>query len=225
MKKYLTTKQEMDKILEDMVRPHLAGSPNVFDAGCGVGHLIRLLAEMNPRAQFLGVDQTDYLIEEARKLNADEANVAFEVGDILDLPMRYPKQFDLSIIWKTLSWLPYYEDAVRALVAVTKRHIFLSSLFYDGDIDFEIKIREYEKEAGKDGFNAYYNIYSLPKFQRFLAELGASHLEVRDFEMPIDLPRPSPNQMGTYTVSLADGRRLQMSGALALPWKIIRIDV
>jgi len=40
-------------------------------------------------------------------------------------------------------------------------------LFYEGDIDFEIKIREFKKESGKKKFNAYYNVYSLPQLRNF----------------------------------------------------------
>jgi len=31
--------------------------------------------------------------------------------------------------------------------------------------------------------------------------------------------------MGTYTVQLQSGERLQISGALLMPWKIVRIDL
>lgn len=51
-----------------------------------------------------------------------------------------------------MNWLPYYAQLFKSLFAVTKKHIFLSGLFYDGDIDFEIKVREFKKESGKDGF-------------------------------------------------------------------------
>ena len=113
---------------------------------------------------------------------------------------------------------------IKDLIAVTKDHIFLSSLFYDGDIDFEIKVREFQKETGKEHFNDYYNVYSFPRFQRFVYELGAKNIEAYDFEINTDLPKPI-DQMGSYTVKLEDGKRLQISGAVILTWKIIRIDL
>jgi ubiquinone/menaquinone biosynthesis C-methylase UbiE len=187
--------------------------------------VLHFLSEGSPEATFKGIDQTPYLIEEAKKLNAERKNVSFEVGDLFALPERYSKSFDLSINWKTLSWLPTYEDALVALMDVTKKHIFLSSLFYDGDIDFEIKVRQYKKEGTSQGGFFYYNIYSLPRLIRFVKEHGAKHVETQDFNIPIDLPRGDIDHMGTYTVPLADGSRMQMSGALALPWKLIRIDL
>jgi len=226
MKKYFTEKQEIDKFLERLITPIIKSKElKILDACCGIGHISYLLSELSPRSTFLGIDQTPYLIEEAKKLCSDRKNVSFEVADIYDLPSKYQKTFDVCINWKTISWLPYYDQCIKSLVAVTKKHIFLSSLFYDGDIDFEIKVREFKKESGKEGFNAFYNVYSFPHFERFVYELGAENVKPYDFEIDIDIPRPPTDQMGTYTVTLKNGKRLQISGAIAMSWKIIRIDL
>src|SRR3989344_3239752 len=69
MKKYVETKTAMDAWLEQEFRPLLlAGAPRVLDAACGIGHVSSLLSGINPHACFLGVDQTAYLIDEARVL-------------------------------------------------------------------------------------------------------------------------------------------------------------
>lgn len=226
MRKYVEKKQEMNKFLEKLITPLIKGKRlKILDACCGIGHILYFLSEISPESTFLGVDQTPYLIGEARKLCRNKKNVFFEVGDVLDLPSKCPKAFDITINWKTLSWLPYYESLMKALVAVTKKHIFVSSLFYDGDIDFIVKVREFKKEAGKDGFNAFYNVYSLPRFKEFAYGLGAKNIEAHDFEIGIDIPKPPPDQMGTYTVRLQSGKRLQISGAVVMSWKVIRIDL
>ena len=130
-----------------------------------------------------------------------------------------------KISWKTVSWLPYYDQMLRDLLHMTKNHIFLSSLFYEGDIDFEIKVREFKKESGQDGFNSYYNVYSLPQFKKFVYSLGVKNIEVYNFDMDIDIPRPAIDQMGTYTVKLENSKKLQISGAVVMYWKVIRIDL
>ncbi len=114
---------------------------------------------------------------------------------------------------------------LKSLFKLTKKHIFLSSLFYDGDIDFETKVREYQTEVGKAKFNYYFNVYSLPKFKDFIFKLGAKNLEVFDFEIDVDIPKPPLNQIGTYTEKLENGKRLQISGSIIQSWKIIRIDL
>lgn len=226
MKKYIGDKQELDKFLEKLVVPIIQNKNLKFlDACCGIGHISFLLNQISPKSTFIGVDQTAYLIKEAKKLCKNTKNIFFEVGDVYDLPQKYPKQFDISINWKTISWLPYYDEMIKTLVAVTKKHIFLSSLFYDGDIDFQIKVREFKKEAGKDGFNSFYNVYSFHHFEEFVYSLGVKNIEAWDFDIDIDIPKPPIDQMGTYTLKLESGKRLQISGAVIMSWKIIRIDL
>lgn len=226
MKKYFETKQEIDKFLEKLISPFIKNKKlEILDACCGVGHLSYFLSKISPKSRFTGIDGERYLINEAKRLCKNKKNIKFESFNLYDLPQKYPKKFNITINWKTISWLPYYEDAIKALFAVTKNHIFLSSLFYDGDIDFEVKARELKKEAGKDGFNAFYNIYSLPRFKDFIYKLGMKNMEVWDFDINIDLPRQSVDKMGTYTLKLESGKRLQISGAILMLWKIIRIDL
>ncbi len=149
----------------------------------------------------------------------------FEVADLYELPHTHKKQFDVTICWKTLTWLPAYEEALRALFSATRSHIFVSSLFYDGDIDYEIKVREHVKERGAAGHATYHNIYSFPRFRKFALSLGAKRVSAQDFNIGIDLPRGNIDHMGTYTLKLRNGSRMQMSGALPMPWKIIHIEL
>lgn len=225
MKKYLGTTPEMDRLLLSLIAPYLAGKKlSVLDAGCGIGQLISFLRGMSSRSSFLGVDQTAYVIDEANKLFKAKG-VSFEATDVLDLPARFPRKFDIAVSRAVISWLPYYEDFMRALVKVTKKHIFLCSLFYEGDIDFITKVREFQKEAGKSGFSEYRNVYSLPRFEKFVRALGAKKITVTHFNIGIDIPKGDRDILGTYTVRLANGTRLQISGAVLMNWKWVRIDL
>lgn len=226
MRKYIGQKQELDKRLGELVEPILSkGSPHVLDMCCGLGHLILHLKRDFPSAVYVGVDQTPYLVEEARGLSKAVPGVSFEVGDLFKIPKRFEKKFDVTICWKTLSWLPGYEKALRCLMRTAKKHLFVSALFYEGDIDYEIKVREYAKDRGKKGRDAYYNIYSLPRFERFALQNGAKRVRSHDFKIGIDLPRGDIDHMATYTVPLRNGERMQMSGALPMPWKIVHIEL
>lgn len=225
-KKCVTEKREMDIFLEKLISPYIKSQKkNILDACCGIGHIPYFLSEISPNSQFLGIDQTSYLIEEGKKLCQNKSNISFANEDVYNLAKKYKKSFDISINWRTLSWLPYYDQIIKELIAVTKDHIFVSSLFYDGDIDFITKIREFKTETGKEHFNDYYNVYSLPQFKKFVFELGAKNVEVYDFDINIDIPKPPIDQMISYTEKLANGKRLQLSGAVVLYWKIIRIDL
>ncbi len=166
MQQYFENKQELDKYLEKLITPYIESKKvKILDAPCGIGHLSYFLSNISPKSSFLGIDQTQYLIEKANTLCKKE-NIKFEIADIYDLPKKFKKEFDITINWKTISWLPYYDKCIESLFQITKKHIFLSSLFYDGDIDFEIKVREFRKESGKEDYNSFYNILQLTKIQR-----------------------------------------------------------
>lgn len=228
MKKYLDKKQEMDKLLDKLITPFIVDKKlRILDAGCGIGHSLYFLNQLNPESEFLGVDQTPVYIKKAKEFFGKIKNLSFEVNDVEDLPLTYPKSFDITVSRAVISWIPYYDDFVKALMDVTKKHIFISSLFYDGDIDFITKVRMYKGESGKlnHSVDEYRNVYGLPRFKRLVTGLGAKNIQVDDFEINIDIPKESIDQMSTYTVTLSDGKRLQISGAILMSWKWIRIDL
>ena len=68
-------------------------------------------------------------------------------------------------------------------------------------------------------------MYSLPRFTDFVNDLGVKNLEVFNFDIDIDIPKPPDNRMSTYTEKLESGKRLQISGNIIQSWKIIRIDL
>jgi len=225
MTKYLKEKHEIDKKLEKIITPYIESKKlKILDACCGIGHISHFLSKISPETDILGIDQTSYLIEEAKKLS-NNSRLSFEIGDIYDLPKKYDKNFDISVCWKTLSWLPYYDEIMKSLISCTKNYIFLSALFYEGEIDFQIKVREYKKEKGKDDFTLYYNVYSLPHFKKFVFEQGVKNVDVYDFDISIDIPKSDKDYMGTYTEKLENGKRLQISGAVLMSWKIIKIGI
>ena len=226
LKKYVKNKQELDKKLEKLITPFIKDkSLRILDACCGIGHIDYFLSSISPSSQFFGIDQTSYLIDEANKLCKKKKNITFEVDDIYNLPRKHKKEFDISINWKTLSWLPNYEDCIKILFDITKSHIFLSSLFYDEDIDFEIKVKPNQSESAKEDHFFYYNVYSIPKFTNFVYGLGAKNVSVYDFEINKELPKPPTNMTGTYTLNLENGKKIQLSGIILMNWKIIRIDL
>jgi ubiquinone/menaquinone biosynthesis C-methylase UbiE len=228
MRAYIGNKPEQVKFLEQLMAPALADRVDlsVIDACCGIGDLIHFLSQDYPDVNFTGVDKAEFLIREAQT-NASSDKVSFVTGDIYELSKLFgEKSFDISVCKQTISWLPRYEQAVRELMAVAREAVFITSLFYDGRIDFETRIREYTTDSGREDFHSYYNVYSFPVFRDFCLRHGAKEVSGFDFQIGIDLPRPeNPDRMGTYTEKLESGERLQISGALLMPWKIVRIDL
>jgi hypothetical protein len=77
--------------------------------------------------------------------------------------------------------------------------------------------------GARRGESRYYNIYSLPRFEEFCRERGATEIIATPFEIDVDVPRPEHREMGTWTERMADGRRLQRSGPLTMPWWFVAI--
>lgn len=63
------------------------------------------------------------------------------------------------------------------------------------------------------------------KFEKFLYDLGAKSVKSQNFEINVDIPKPSIDQMGTYTINIENQKRLQVSGPILMLWKIIQIDL
>jgi ubiquinone/menaquinone biosynthesis C-methylase UbiE len=227
MRRAFQQKPEQVKVFEELVGPRLRDlqAPVVLDACCGMGDLSYFLSRRYPHAQFVAVDRAEFLQREGARL-AKAPNIRFEMADVYDLTRKFGhKTFDIAVCKQTLSWLPRYEPAVLELASVTRSAVFASSLFYDGRIDFETRVREYLTESGCTDYNAYYNVYSFPIFKEFCMGHGAKDVVAFDFNISIDLPRPaSLDRMATYTLKLESGQRIQVSGALLMPWKIVRIE-
>ena len=66
--KYFKQKQEIDKELEKIITPLIKDKKlKILDAGCGIGHVINLLNKISPKSEFYGIDEIQYLINEAKK--------------------------------------------------------------------------------------------------------------------------------------------------------------
>ena len=225
-RKCVSEKRELDIFLEELISPFIKNKTlRILDAPCGIGHISYFLSELSPQSLFFGIDQTSWMIEEAKKLCKNKKNLSFKFGDLYDVLPLQKKQFDITINWRTLSWIPYYDQMLKVLIDSTKNHLFISSLFYDGDIDFEIKAREFKTEVGKNRFNYYYNVYSFPSFKEYVFSLGAKNIEAYDFNINTDISKPPIDHLASYTLRLEDGKRLQVSGTIILNWKVIRIDL
>ena len=150
-------------------------------------------------------------------------------GDMFDLRGSLPVEtFDAVLSCQTLSWLPSYEDALSGLLAMCRPGgiVIVSSLFSDTFVDVKIEVTEYpEGRVDSPRLPAYYNVYCLERFRRFCEDRGAKQVIARDFDIDTDLPKPDHGLMGTYTRRTDDGKRLQFSGPLFMPWKFVAIQM
>jgi hypothetical protein len=105
-------------------------------------------------------------------------------------------------------------------VRVTKRKIYVTSPFFEGDIDFISRI--YPEASREDESRyAYSNAYSIPKFVKYCRSLGVKKVEFEDLRLDLDLPPPEDKSvLKTHTVRTIDQGRLELTGVLLLDWKL-----
>src|SRR5882757_7296054 len=202
---------------------------SALDVGCGAGANIFHLSRVLTQTRWTGVDIVGHLFDVHSALAAERGGLRNPVdlisGDFFGLSkLLSPRSFDLAFSIQTVSWLDGYTEFLPQFLAMLKPGgvAFVTSLFTDFHVDARIQITEYEKD-GSPRVPMFYNIYAWNRFRDYCLGLGAVDVTAEDFEIDTDLSPPAHLHMGTHTERLADGRLLQRSGPLLMPWKAIAI--
>jgi ubiquinone/menaquinone biosynthesis C-methylase UbiE len=102
-------------------------TPNtVLDVGCGTGRLLRKAKARWPKAQFIGVDPANGMIENARRLMPE---AKFYVGQAESLPLP---DASVDLVFSTASY-NFWQDKEKGLSEI-KRVLQLGGRLYLADI-------------------------------------------------------------------------------------------
>lgn len=214
--------QQMDHLFS-LLEKDFAGKKNlkVLEAGSGQGRLLFYMNAFNNQQEYTGIDYVKKNTDYSKKLFKDNMNIYSVQGDFFKLVPKYKKAFDISISYKTLSWLPDYKDAVKQLIKATKKKIYITSLFYDGKMSFVSTIQNHKNKT-----YTHLNTYSFPEFKKFCLANGVKKVTAIDMHLDIDLPEPKDkNVLQTYTRKETTGNRLEITGVTILNWKLITLYV
>lgn len=210
---------EQYKFLRKLLKHIGLDNKKVIDTGVGLGRNLFFLKKDFKKTQFYASDISPVLIKKMRGLFQD---VILDVADVCALEKVYKKDyFDVTLALSVLSLLPSYEEAIRSLLAVTKKggYLIICTPMCEGEINTLIKVNY--KRNGKL-INETWNLWSLPEVKDFVLSEGAQKFRTENFEIGIDLPKPKG--MGTYTETLANNKRLQLTGNILLNWKFLVIQ-
>lgn len=192
---------------------------NICDMACGCGANVAYLAARYPQCNFVGIDVEERLIEEgAKRLSAPNARL--QQGDWFHLDESLRGKFDGVICFQTLSWLAEYKEPLKCLADLNPEWIAISSLFYEGDIDYFINVKDYTEDE-TNYKEMRYNVYSLERIRKVFESLGYKRFEYVPYEIDIDIAPPSKKGRGTYTKKLEDGKRIQIFGGMMMPWYFV----
>jgi ubiquinone/menaquinone biosynthesis C-methylase UbiE len=113
--------------LSDLALPERA---RALEIGCGTGAIARVLAAWPGIGEVLGVDPSPILIEKARGLAGEIADLSFAVGDGSDLELQ-DAGFDLVLLHRVLSHVPSPEQVLAEATRVLRPGGSL--VVFDGD--------------------------------------------------------------------------------------------
>jgi SAM-dependent methyltransferase len=200
------------------------GSRRILDVACGAGANVYHMLKRWPAARVTGIDLDPELIDYAQSKVPPEfaPRCRYEQGNLFELDAKFgAKEFEITTLMQTLLLFgpDDYAEVLRSLMKVTSEWIFLSSLFTDKRMDVTSQIRDYVRFGEDSKETLTYNILCMSRFRRICEQLGAREVLFCDFSIGLDLTGPAEGGIGTYTARLGDGRRLQFSGAVFMPWK------
>ncbi|MGA6987651.1 MAG: class I SAM-dependent methyltransferase [Terriglobales bacterium] len=196
-----------------------------LDIACGAGANIFHLSQMIPGFHWSGVDIAGEVLFPIGSpfFNSKGLELDLKAGDFYKLEDYFGgKKFDLVLAIHTFSSLESYDALLDQLLSVTRGWLFATSMFTDFNVDVNIEVKDYTwpEDCPNPG---NYNVYSLSRFRKACEAKGCKQFVSRDFVIDVDLPPPENGGLGTYTRKLEDGQRLQFSGPIFLPWKVVGV--
>lgn len=102
---------------------------SILDVGCGPGHLLKYLRNLNYKGEYLGIDVTPSFVEFARKHHEPKN---FELGDVRDL-RKFKDGYDLVICSHVLDHMLEIAKPIHELFHTARKYLILSVLGAMGD--------------------------------------------------------------------------------------------
>ena len=100
----------------------IVNAKKILDLGSGTGHVITKMAYINPDKQFIALDLSPGMLEEAKKLakNMNLKNIEFRLGDMTDLTQFENENIDAVTSSLALHHLRSAEDLTKTFCEVKK---------------------------------------------------------------------------------------------------------
>jgi len=104
---------------EILDRLPLAGDETVLDLGCGTGRVTaQLLERLGPDGRVIGIDGSEQMVDEARRLLGDDPRASFERQDLLVLTVDEPA--DAAVSSATFHWIKDHDTLFARIRAALR---------------------------------------------------------------------------------------------------------
>jgi len=188
------------KVYQDYIKEETAlvqqivrGSKRILDVGVGTGRMIPLYAPLVK--EYIGIDNSNYMVSQASKYKKDFSNIKILKENIEDLNKVFPKQhFDYSLIlWNTLGNVNDEIIALQNLKEITKKSILITTFlrghwdkrkeWYES-VGIELDHVEAKTETVHSKSGLLSRAYVLEDFKRFAKETG---LKIKQHKILLDV--------------------------------------
>jgi ubiquinone/menaquinone biosynthesis C-methylase UbiE len=195
----------------------------ILDLATGLGANLAYMGSRFPNCKFIGVDLNPDFVKKGNAILRERKidNSRIILGDWYNLEDVFTDAFDGVISLQTLGWLPEFREPLAAIAKLNPRWMAHSSLFYDGPVSATVETQTYDEDSNELR-KLFYNVYSIPVVKKFLCDHGYVNYQCVPFEIDIDIP--NTGEFRTYTEKTADGRRIQISGPVFMPWYFIAAE-
>ena len=219
--KYSKQLRESDKVLIGLVREIIerrnaaGGRMHLLDVGCSTGNLLLHLKRLLPHLSLSGCDLAESSLAECRG-NPDLEGVNFELLDLLSMPSN--TQYDIVTINAVLYMMDdaQFKTALRNVAGSLRPGGTLIVFDFFHPYPQDLQIIEKSK-SHPEGLRLRFR--PMAQAEEALAVAGFVNPSFRPFTLPIDLtPSGVLGDLITFTVSVADGRKLPFRGTLFQPW-------
>lgn len=154
------------------------GPCQILEVGCGSGVIYEAMLDggLTTPEMYTGGDISKKLLAIAK---VRYPSTTFRSLDVYNLP--YPDHSQDNVICvSVLQHLPDYKYAVKELLRVTRKYLYLAFWMHEGPED---------QIESKDGF--YQNVFSLPLFNKLVAEkCRIRHLWLSNYSVVFNLEGP-----------------------------------
>ena len=194
---------------------------SIIDIGTGIGSNLHFLSSKNKNIKFLGTDHEAKRIKIGQRLNKNK-NIMLKKHDILKSVKSLQNKFDGLICIHTLCCFKELKTVLTNFCKIRPKWIAINSLFFDGELDVLIHIRDHQNKKIRDNNpNSDFNIFSLSKTKQIFKKNGYKIIRKDPYFPKKKINKLKKGKRGSYTIKTEFHRNTTFSGPVHLPWHFV----
>ena len=194
---------------------------HIVDIGTGIGSHLDYLSKKNNHIEFTGIDYSSRLLKEAKKLKRQNNINFLKINILKKNKNKSISNCDGVICIQTFCCFKNAEDPIKFICNLKPKWIAINSLFYDGPLDIQIHIKDYEDLNTNQGSDGDFNTFSIQEISKVFRKYGYNLLKAIPFYSKKKLPKVKNRGRGSYTMRTELNKNTTFSGPVHLPWHFL----